>query len=87
MGNFFSELWNDIKVFFLQTAEVTWRDIVDIFLVGLVIYLAVRFIRDRRAGKLILGVGFLVILRGICEIMGLSSLGYLLRLMFETDFL
>lgn len=87
MKSFFLNFWLDIKYFFTQVSDLTVKDAVDIILVAAVIYTAIRFIRDRRAGKLILGVFFLALGKFFCDMVGFSTLGYLLRLVFENGLL
>lgn len=63
------------------------KDIFDIFLVAVVLYLAFKFIRDRRAGRLIVGVLILALVNLISNACELSSLGYVLELVFENGLL
>ena len=55
------ELWNSIASFFRiyvvdTTKEIRIADIIDIFILALVLYFVYKFIRDRRAGKLAAGL-------------------------------
>lgn len=87
MENLFQTIKNSVSDFFLQMQYLTPKDIIDIIFVAFVIYLAVRFIRDRRAGKLILGVMVLSLAKLACDIFELSTMSYLLQLIFENGLL
>ena len=55
------ELWNSIASFFRiyvveTTKEIRIADIIDIFILSLILYFVYKFIRDRRAGKLAAGL-------------------------------
>lgn len=78
---------SSVSGFFSQMQYLTVKDIIDILFVAFVIYLAVRFIRDRRAGKLILGVMVLSLGKLACDIFELSTMSYLLQLIFENGLL
>lgn len=78
---------SSVSGFFSQMQYLTAKDIIDILFVAFVIYLAVRFIRDRRAGKLILGVMVLSLGKLACDIFELSTMSYLLQLIFENGLL
>ena len=51
--------------FILRISNITVKDVVDIAIVSVLIYYFIRFIRDRRAGKLALGVAVLVLFQGL----------------------
>lgn len=60
-------IWDNIKVFFntyiVDTVKtVGVLDIVDILLLGVVLYYIYRFVRERRAGKLLIGLGCVLLL-------------------------
>ena len=63
------------------------KDVFDIIFVGIVIYLAFKFIKGRRAGKLIVGVLILAVVNLLCSLFQLSALGYVLELVFENGLL
>lgn len=78
----------NIKEFF-GGIKVLWSsfgvsDFFDIALVAFVLFCAFRFIRDRRAGKLIVGVIFLVVLQIIARSFGLITVNYVLGKVFEV---
>ena len=60
------------------------KDVVDILIVTAVLYFAFKFIRDRRAGKLIVGVLILAVANLACDFFHMSTLSFLLELVFEN---
>ena len=78
------EFWNSFLVFFNQyvvetVREVRIADVFDIFILGLILFFIYRFIRDRRAGKLMLGLVL------ILALYFLSSTFNMYALMFVFD--
>ncbi len=59
-------------------------DLIDIALVSVVFYYAFKFIRERRAGKLAIGMVILVILQLASDIFGLSTIGFLMKNLFQV---
>ncbi|MBQ9086281.1 MAG: diadenylate cyclase CdaA [Clostridia bacterium] len=60
-------LWNNLRnyldVYVISTVKTMGiLDVVDILLLGLILYFLYRFIRDRRAGKLLIGLGIVLVL-------------------------
>ena len=69
--DFFSEigvLLSSIKV----------QDVFDILIVAVLLYYIFTFIRDRRAGKLILGVALLLLIQMVSAWFGLLTVNYIL---------
>lgn len=72
-----------MKVFFrenvLDTAKtITVKDVVDILLLGIILYFIYCFIRDRRAGKLLMGLVVILVLSIASETLGLHALHFIL---------
>ncbi len=63
------------------------KDVFDIILVTAVLYFTFKFIRDRRAGKLIVGVIILGIANIVCNFFEMSTLRFILELVFENGLL
>jgi len=63
---------------------MTIFDFIDIFIVGLLIFLAYRFISERRAGKLALGIIMLVALATLSEILKLRTIAFLMSNLFQV---
>lgn len=65
--NRLTEIWNYICAYVDQYVistimQIGWLDVVDILLLSVIFFFLYRFVRDRRAGKLLIGVAFVVIL-------------------------
>lgn len=58
-------------------------DIVDIAAVAIIIYYVLKFLRDRRAGKLAFGVVFLFALQMISNLFGFVALSFLMKNIFQ----
>ena len=59
-------------------------DFLDIILLTVLIFSVYQFIKERRAGKLALGVGLLFIFLVICEILNLHAIQYILNNLFRS---
>ncbi len=70
-----STIVNNIK--FLAQA-FRFIDIIDILLVSLIIYAIIKFIRERRASKLAIGVVFILVLLIVAEIFEMKAMSFLL---------
>ena len=57
---------------------ITVKDVIDICLLALILYFIYRFIRDRRAGKLLMGLAFILVLSIASEALKLHALHFIL---------
>ena len=79
-------MWNAAKVFFIDVFQILletmktfgWKDAIDIFLLTLILFFIYRFIRDRRAVKLLVGLGVVFLVSVISETFELNALHFLL---------
>ena len=76
-----TELWNFIVSFFrvyvLDTvSDMRIADVVDIFILSFILYFLYKFIRDRRAGKLAVGLGAIFVLFFVSSIFNMHALGF-----------
>ncbi len=76
MEAFVSTLWATLKTFQL-------KDAVDILLISLIIFYALRLFRETRAGQLVKGVVVLLIAYALSAIFDLTMINYILRSIFE----
>ena len=60
------------------------RDIVDIAIVSVIIYYAIKFIRDKRAAKLLIGIFFLILVYLISDALQMYALSFLLTNIFQV---
>lgn len=68
-----------MKEIFNFFTKIDVFDIIDICLVWLFLYLAYKFIRERRASKLAIGVGILLVLRVITDFYQLEAMRFILQ--------
>ena len=89
--NFFTNIWAQICNFF-QTyvvkpfVNVGAKDIIDILLLAVVLYGVYRFFRDRRAGRVMLGLAFVVVASAVVSLFQLPALSYIVRLFAASAF-
>ena len=71
-------VWDYIVHFFSMFKLITVFDVIDILCLSGVLFVIYLFMKERRAGKLALGVGFIFILLVLCEILSLRAMQYIL---------
>ena len=77
---YLSDGWN----FFLnQIKTFEFSDFIDILMVAVLFYYVYLFIRDRRAGKLALGVAALILLQILSEFLDLVTMKFILQNIFQ----
>lgn len=64
---------------FQQISAVRLIDIVDIIIVSVVFYYVFKFVRDRRAGRLAIGIIFIIALLLISEVLDMHALNFILQ--------
>ncbi len=84
ISEFFSRGW---KFFIDQVKSIGFTDIIDILIVAVLFYYIYVFIRDRRAGKLAIGVGILVVIQIISEALDLIVMKFILHNIFQIGVL
>ncbi len=77
------ELAAGLQVFFQQNVidtvkTITLKDVIDILLLAMILYFIYRFIRDRRAGKLLMGLALILVISIVSEALELHALHFLL---------
>jgi len=84
----FSERLSDIWSFFLnQIMTIDIVDVIDIAIVAILLYFMYKFIRDRRAGKLAIGVVLLVLLQTVSNIFELNAIKFIMQNVFQVGLL
>ena len=78
----FIEILGYIKNTILSIRPV--RDVTDIIIVSVIIYYAVKFIRDRRAAKLLIGIFFMVVVYFISDALNMYILSFMLENIFQA---
>lgn len=74
------EMIKDIGAFLLnQISSVSVFDILDIAIVSVIFYYIFKFVSDRRAGRLAIGVVFIVVALFVSDILNMHTLNFLLE--------
>ena len=63
---------------------ITIIDVIDIICLTIVLFIVFKFIKERRAGKLVLGVAFLSLILLISSLVGLKAMGFILTSIFDV---
>ena len=75
---------DQVKHIFRLFTAFEFLDIVDIALLTIVFFSIYQFIKERRAGKLALGVGLLFVFLIVCVRLDLSAMKFLLENLFQS---
>ena len=70
-----------------QLRDISFVDVIDILIVSVLFFYVIRFIRDRRAGKLAVGVVFLLGFQIIGEIFNLIAVRFIMQNVFQVGIL
>lgn len=87
MEQFFINVSSFFQYLFRQFASMGVVDVIDIALVSVLLYYIFVFIRERRAGKLAIGVLFLLLAVMISDLLNMRSLGFLLQNIVQVGML
>jgi diadenylate cyclase len=63
---------------------IRFFDVLDIICLAFVLFVVYKFVKERRAGKLVLGVAFLAIFLIICNLLSLNAMKFILSSLFEV---
>ena len=66
---------------------ISFIDVIDILCVAILLYYLYVFIRDRRAGKLAIGVLLLLVVQILSKALDMYLLGYIMRNIFQVGFI
>lgn len=75
-----------VKFVWEPMKQMEWRDIADVLLLAFVLYVLYRFFRTRRAGRVLLGLGAIVVFSLIAVMLDLPALSYIVRLFSASAF-
>ena len=64
--------------------NISIPDVIDILCVTILLYFIVVFLKDKRAGKLVVGIIFLVILKAISDFFGMYVMQFILQNVFRV---
>ncbi len=80
-----------LKTFFakigIQFINIGWVDIADIVILATLLYYVYRFVRERRAGKLAIGLAFLVVVYAFTSLLEMHAMEFLLKNIFQVGLL
>ncbi len=77
IGDFFRYIGN-------QILSIGIADILDILIVSFLVYSVISFVRQRRAGRLALGIFAILLVMWISDFVGLNALNYILEMLFDV---
>ncbi len=77
VGDFFRYIWN-------QILSIGIADVLDILIVSFLVYYVISFVRQRRAGKLALGIFAILLIMWISDFVGLRALNYIIETLFDV---
>ena len=77
-----NDIWIYVKSFFQEfiintSKSMQWKDVIDVFLLTVILFFLYRFIRERRAVKLLIGLGLVFFLTILAETVELRALQFL----------
>ncbi|MBQ7347733.1 MAG: diadenylate cyclase CdaA [Clostridia bacterium] len=89
--SFFLKIWDQICAFTLEyivqpILGMGIKDVIDILILAVVLYQLYRFFRDRRAGRVLIGLGAVVVVSLLVSLFELSALSYIVRLFAASAF-
>ena len=67
-----------------QLKNIGLVDVIDIIVVSFLFYWVFKFVRDRRAGKLLIGIAFLAVVLLLSDIIGMRALNFILTNLFSV---
>ncbi len=73
-----------LEYLWTQLSNINVIDVIDIIIVAFLFYWVFTFVRDRRAGKLLVGIVFLVVLLLISNLLDMHALNFILTNMFSV---
>ena len=72
--------------FISQIRSIDLLDVLDILIVTVLLYYVYAFIRDRRAGRLAVGVAILAVIMLVSSLIGLSAMSFIMTNIFQIGF-
>ncbi len=83
--------WDILTDFFtkigIQFTAMSWVDIADIIILATLLFYVYRFVRQRRAGKLAIGLSFLVVIYAVTALLDMHAMVFLLKNIFQVGML
>lgn len=73
-----------LEYLWTQLSNINVIDIIDILIVAFLFYWVFKFVRDRRAGKLLVGLVFLLVMLVISDLLDMHALNFILTNFFSV---
>ncbi len=80
---FFDAIYSMFNQIVFAVSNFSFFDLIDILIVAFIVYKAVEFLRESRAGQLIKGILILLVISVLANLFGLVSLKWLLEKLFD----
>lgn len=84
MSEFFDTLYTVWNQFIYTITHIGFFDILDILLIAIILYKAVEFLRETRAGQLVKGIVFLLVIYAFANAFNLAVMRWLLSAVFGS---
>ena len=80
----FTQIWETIKAFVkdyvvVPVKSMSFIDVIDILILSMLIYVVYKFIKEKRATRLATGVGLLIVIYVVSDIIGMIALASILK--------
>ena len=84
-------VWEKICTWFMRYVadpimNIGWRDIIDILILAIILYQVYRFVRNRRAGRVMIGLVFVVVISIALRFLKLEAFTYISSLVAASAF-
>ena len=80
-----SYLWQRFMILCSSfVGSLTWRNILDILVVATVIYYLIKLVRQTRANSVLKGLGFVLVMAWVADLLELSAISWILRQLINT---
>ena len=85
MSEFWDNIWNYISIHIIGVLrEMRFTDVIDILLLALVLFSVFRFIKERRAGKLAIGLAVIALVYIVSTLFNLRTMKYILQHFYQV---
>ena len=82
--NYFKSFEDFLSFLQLQFTTIRWTDVLDILILAVLLYYGYRFISERRAGKLTIGILLIAIVMVVSDFLNLYAVRFLLGNVFQV---
>ena len=84
VNGFFQTLADTFRYIWNQILSMSFSDVLDIIIVSVLVFYVYGFVRQRRAGKLALGILAVLVVTWISDVVGMGALNYILEKLFDV---